>query len=95
MTLVQETVNIMERLPVRSQQGLTAIPYVTDVLYLNMLKASVFSNTVDVRPEDQLLLLVTCVDADEERRVVAARRVRDGETEAELKKLVERSWKKP
>ena len=30
-----------------------------------------------------------------ERRVVAARRVRDGETEAELKKLVERSWKKP
>ena len=61
----------------------------------SLLKASVFSGGVDVLPDDQLLLLVTCVDADEERRVVAARRVRDGETEAELKKLVERSWKKP
>ena len=61
----------------------------------SLLKASVFSGGVDVLPDDQLLLLVTCVDADEERRVVAARRVRDGETEEELKKLVERSWKKP
>ena len=59
-----------------------------------LLKASVFTNSVEVRPEDQLLLLVTCVDKDDERRVVAARRVRDDETEAELKKLVERSRKK-
>lgn len=60
-----------------------------------LLKASVFTNTVDVQPEDQLLLLVTCVDRDSERRVVAARRVRDGEDENGLKTLVERSRKKP
>ena len=60
-----------------------------------LLKASVFTNTIDVQPEDQLLLLVTCVDRDDERRVVAARRVRDGEDENGLKTLVERSRKKP
>ena len=59
-----------------------------------LLKASVFTNTIDVQPKDQLLLLVTCVDKDDERRVVAARRVRDGEDENQLKTLVERSWKK-
>jgi sortase (surface protein transpeptidase) len=48
-----------------------------------------------VRPDDQLLLLVTCVENDTERRVVAARRVREGEDEAQLKTLEERSWKKP
>lgn len=35
---------------------------------------------VDVGPEDQLLLLVTCVGNEEERRVVAARRIREGES---------------
>ena len=44
---------------------------------------------------NQLLLLVTCVDKDDERRVVAARRVRDGEDENELKTLVQFSRKKP
>ena len=61
---------------------------------INTLKAiSVYSCTIDVQPDDQLLLLVTCVDNDDERRVVAARRVRDGENEKELKKVVERSRK--
>ena len=41
-----------------------------------------------------MLILVTCVDKDEERRIVAARRVRDGEDEIELKKLVEKSRKR-
>ena len=59
-----------------------------------LINSSVFSNSVDVQPGDQLLLLVTCVDDDNERRIVAARRVREGEDEAELKKLVERSWKR-
>ena len=59
-----------------------------------LLKTSVFTNTIDVQPEDQLLLLVTCVEKDDERRVVAARRVRDGEDENGLKTLVERSRKK-
>ena len=59
-----------------------------------LLKASMFTNTIDVQPEDQLLLLVTCVEKDDERRVVASRRIRDGEDENELKTLVERSRKK-
>ena len=39
---------------------------------------------VDVQPEDQILLLVTCVEDDDYRLVVAARRLRDGETESTL-----------
>ena len=58
-----------------------------------LIKASVHSCTIDVQPDDQLLILVTCVDNVNERRVVAARRVREDETE--LKKIVERSWKHP
>ena len=42
-------------------------------------KASAWSGSVDVSPEDQLLILVTCVDDDDHRRVVAARRLREGE----------------
>ena len=56
--------------------------------------ASVHACMLDVQPEDQLLLLVTCVDKDNERRVVAARRVRDGEDEQELIKLVKKSRKR-
>ncbi len=56
--------------------------------------ASVFTCTVDVRPEDQLLVLVTCVDSEEDRRVVAARRIRDGETESELRERAGESRKK-
>ncbi|MBR3016455.1 MAG: class B sortase [Clostridia bacterium] len=59
-----------------------------------LTNSSVFSNAVDVQPDDQLLLLVTCVEHDNERRVVAARRVREGENENDLKNTVARSWKK-
>lgn len=59
-----------------------------------LISASVHTCTIDVQPEDQLLVLVTCVDKDEERRVVAARRIRDGEDEKELKKQVEKSRKR-
>lgn len=48
-----------------------------------------------MRPDVQLLLLVACMENDTVRRVVAARRIRDGEDEAQLKTLAERSWKKP
>ena len=58
----------------------------------SLIGASVHSCEIDVEPEDQLLVLITCVDKDEERRVVAARRVRDGESEAILKKQVKQSW---
>ncbi|MBQ8136942.1 MAG: class B sortase [Clostridia bacterium] len=56
-----------------------------------LVSASVHTCTVDVQPEDQLLILVTCVDNDAERRVVAARRVRNGEDEGALKAQVEKS----
>ena len=59
-----------------------------------LISASVHTCTVDVQADDQLLVLVTCVEKDEERRVVVARRIREDEDEAELKKLVQKSRKK-
>ena len=35
--------------------------------------------TADVQPDDQILLLVTCVEDDDYRFILAARRLRDGE----------------
>ena len=52
---------------------------------------SVYNTQIDVQPEDQLLILVTCVDAVEDRRIVAARRIREGESEDELLKLVKKT----
>lgn len=52
---------------------------------------SVYSSQIDVRPEDQLLLLITCVDDKDDRRVVAARRIREGESEDELLALVKKT----
>ena len=57
-------------------------------------KLSVFSGYIDVRPDDQLLLLVTCSGDETERRFVAARRVREGEDENNLLYDVNRAWKK-
>ena len=56
-----------------------------------LIDVSVHTCTIDVDPSDQILVLVTCVDADDERRVVAARRIRDGESEEDLQQLVKRS----
>lgn len=56
--------------------------------------ASVYTCTVDAQPDDQLLLLVTCLEKDDSRRVIAARRVREREDEKELKKQVEKSRKR-
>ena len=59
------------------------------------LKAlSVHTAMIEVEPEDQILLLVTCVDDDMERRVVAARRVRVGESEEQLARWVRQVDKK-
>lgn len=60
----------------------------------DLINASVHTCPIDVQADDQLLVLVTCVDKDEDRRVVVARRIREGEDEAALQKLVERSWKR-
>ena len=59
-----------------------------------LIAASVHTCTIDVKPDDQLLVLVTCVEKDEDRRVVVARRIREDEDEAELKKLVQKSRKR-
>ena len=40
---------------------------------------SLVRGTAEVQADDQLLLLVTCLDGDTERLVVAARRLREGE----------------
>ncbi len=59
-----------------------------------LISASVHTCEIDVQPDDQLLILVTCVEKENERRVVAACRIRDGESEAALRSQVERSRKK-
>ena len=56
-----------------------------------IISNSVYTSTIDVQPEDQLLLLVTCVGNDLERRIVAARCIRPGEDEGELKRMIEKS----
>lgn len=47
---------------------------------------------IDVHAEDQLLLLITCVDDDTERRFIAARRIRPGEVENSLQKLTRQAY---
>ncbi len=60
----------------------------------SLLRFSVYGKYIDVQADDQILLLITCVDDPAERRVVAARRIRADETEAELQKLVQKTRKK-
>ena len=47
-------------------------------------RRSVISSALDVQADDQILLLVTCLDGDTERLVVAARRLREGEQTNQL-----------
>lgn len=54
-------------------------------------QSSLLSVDVDVQVEDQLLLLVTCVDEETDRRIVAARRIRPGEMEDALRTLAQQA----
>ena len=45
---------------------------------------SIHGSVLDVSPDEQLLLLLTCEGDEDERLMVAARRLRDGETETSL-----------
>ena len=45
---------------------------------------SPYNTLLDVRADEQILLLVTCIDEDTDRLVVAARRLREDETETSL-----------
>ena len=49
-----------------------------------LIKCSMHDIMLDVNEEDQLLLLITCVGDDDERLIVAARSLRDGEKENSL-----------
>ena len=60
----------------------------------SLIAISMHTCTIDVQPDDQLLILVTCVENDDYRRVVAARRVRNGEMESDLKAMAVRSRKR-
>ena len=68
----------------------SSIPLRTQAI-ASVNRFSVYNGLIDVQPEDQLLILVTCVDAVEDRRIVAARRIREGESEDELLALVRRT----
>ena len=59
-----------------------------------LISASVFTCPIEVRTDNQILLLVTCTEKDQDRRVVAARRIRDDENENALKERVTWSRKK-
>ena len=61
----------------------SSVDWREDVLYQLELNSR-YTSVIDVRPDDQILMLVTCVDDDTERRVVAARRIREGEDEQKL-----------
>jgi len=55
---------------------------------------SVHTAMIEVEAQDQILLLITCVDDDMERRVVAARRVRPGESEEQIARWVRETDRK-
>lgn len=55
---------------------------------------SLYTAAIDVEAEDQILLLITCVDDDNERRVIAARRVRPDEDEEWIRRYVQEVRKK-
>ena len=60
----------------------------------NLQAYSLISSPIAVSPDDQLLLLVTCEGTEESRRVVAARRLREGETEEALSALLQNARKR-
>ena len=59
-----------------------------------LLSCSDYKCAINIRSDDQLLLLITCTGDDTQRRIVAARRVRADETEEELMAGVNRTTKR-
>ena len=55
-------------------------------------KISVYHSFIDVTVEDQLLVLVTCVEDDFERRIVVARRIRENESKESLQKAIQNTF---
>ena len=63
---------------------MTDLPESRETVIRQLKNISFFHCGIDVRPEDQLLLLVTCDGDKEERFLVAARRLREGESKNAL-----------
>ncbi|MBQ8081281.1 MAG: sortase, partial [Clostridia bacterium] len=76
----QDYLDLYALLSVRLEERQAAIARLTE--------GSMYTQAADVAPEDQLLLLVTCMDDPADRRVVAARRLRPGEDETALAQQV-------
>ena len=55
---------------------------------------SIYQSSLDVQADDQLLLLITCTKDDNERRVIAARRIRTDETREALNSVIQQTTKK-
>lgn len=53
-----------------------------------LMENAVLTSPVEVNAQDQLLLLITCVDEPTDRRIIAARRLRDNEEEENLRRVV-------
>lgn len=71
---------------------MTDLPESRESVIRQLQNCSFFHTGIDVRPEDQLLLLVTCDGDKEERFVVAARRLREGENKSELDLQIMQSY---
>ena len=63
---------------------MTDLPESRETVIRQLKTISFFHCDIDVRPEDQLLLMVTCDGDKEERFLVAARRLREGESKNAL-----------
>ncbi len=50
-----------------------------------------FVSGIDVQPDDQIMMLITCLGNGDARRVLSARRIRDGEDEEKLRRQVEQA----
>lgn len=56
---------------------------------MNRLRTlSSYYNRVDLRGDDQILLLVTCNGNDDERLIISARRFREGDSREVLQRFV-------
>lgn len=71
---------------------MTDLPESRESVIRQLQNVSFFHTGIEVRPEDQLLLLVTCDGDKEERFVVAARRLREGENRSELDLQIMQSY---
>ena len=81
-------VSIVSRAILQSNNG-------TDITQLlkSICACSLYHNNINVDDNDQLLILSTCMGDSEKRRIIVARRIRDGEDTEILQKTVNTNTK--